>query len=114
MSDFGIKENGTQVDWTYQPHEDKWYISRKATNVKELAEAAQKTRNEGGTEDFGDGRLVATIPEELFYQANAGLTYGGKYKGFMGVTGEEGEKLLSLFLQEPEISIFMLNNNYRV
>ena len=114
MSEFGYGRDGAEITWKHQAHEDKWYIERKATNTKQLAEAAQRTRNDGGTKDIGDGRLVATIPEELFYQANSGLTHGGRYKGFMSADHESQEKLLSLFMQEPEIRIFMLNDNYRV
>ena len=114
MSEFGYSGSGAEIKWKHSPHEDKWYIERKATNTNQLAEAAQKTRNEGGTKDIGDGRLVATIPEELFYQANSGMTYGGKYKGFMSADHESQEKLLTQFMLEPEIKIFMLNSNYRV
>ena len=114
MSEFKYSDGVTDISWKHQAHENKWYVDRKPRHHDALAEQARKVRNAGGTKTIEDGRVIATIPEDLFYQANNGITYGGKYKGFMSADHESQEKLLSLFMQEPEIRIFMLNDNYRV
>lgn len=114
MSKFGYSDGVTDITWTHSAHEDKWYVERKATHHDTIAEQAKKVRNSGGTQTVSDSRVVATIPEDLFYAAHNGLTYGGKYKGFMSADHESQEKLLTQFMAEEEIKIFMLNDNYRV
>lgn len=114
MSKFSYSDGVTDVTWKHSAHEDKWYVERKPKHHDAIAEQAQKVRNSGGTQTVSDSRIVATIPEDLFYAAHNGLTYGGKYKGFMSADSESQEKLLSQFMAEDEIKIFMLNDNYRV
>ena len=114
MTEFTTTDGITDVKWKHQAHEDKWYIEKKARNHDAIAEFAQDTRRRGGTKTHDDQRVVATIPEEIFFSANDGLTYGGKYKGFMSADHDTQEKLLTQFMLEPEVRIFMLNDNYRV
>ena len=114
MTDFTYTDGVTDVKWKHQAHEDKWYVEKKARNHDAIAEFAQDTRRRGGTETIDDQRVVATIPEEIFYSANSGLTHGGKYKGFMSADHESQEKLLTQFMLEDDVRIFMLNDNYRV
>lgn len=114
MTEFTTTDGVTDVKWKHSAHEDKWYIERKARNHDALAEFAQDTRRRGGTETVEEGRLVATIPEDIFYSANSGLTHGGKYKGFLNADHESQEKLLTQFMLEDDVKIFCLNDNYRV
>ena len=112
--EFTVSDGITNVKWKHSAHEDKWYVDRQSVHHDAIAEAAQDTRRRGGTKNIEDGRLVATIPEDIFYSANRGLTHGGKYKGFMSADHESQEKLLSQFLLEDDVKIFCLNDNYRV
>ena len=112
--EFTYTDGITDVKWKHSAHEDKWHVERTSRNYTALAEAAQDTRRRGGTGNIEDGRLVATIPEDIFYSANRGLTHGGRYKGFMDADHESQEKLLTQFMLEDDVKIFMLNDNYRV
>ena len=114
MSEFKYSGDGAEVTWKHSAHEDTWWVDRKAKYADQLAENARRVRNDGGTKDMGDGRLVATIPVEVFYQANTGMSHGGKYKGFLSADAETQEKLLSSFMLEDDVRIYMFNDNYRV
>jgi hypothetical protein len=114
MTEFTTSDGITDVKWKHSAHEDRWYVERKARNHDAIAEFAQNTRRRGGTETKDDARVVATIPEDIFYSANRGLTHGGKYKGFLTADAESQEKLLTQFMLEDDIKIFMMNDNYRV
>ena len=82
MSDLHYQQDGTGVEWKYQPSEDKMYVRKYAANYDAVAELAQKVRQEGGTKDVEGFRMVATIPVEVFSAANDGRSHGGRYKGF--------------------------------
>lgn len=114
MTEFSYKGDGTRVTWKHAAHEDTWYVDRVAENADALAERAKRIRNSGGTRDLGDGKVVATIPTEVFYKAHVGLSHGGKYKGFMSCDHDTMEKLMSKFFLEDDVKIYMLNDNYRV
>ena len=114
MSDLIYKDDTTSVEWKYQPHEDRLYVKRTANNHDAIARHAERVRNDGGTKDFGGGRLVATIPQEVFAAAQMGMSHNGKYKGFLNADKEMRERLMSQFLLEDDIKIFRLNDNYRI
>jgi ferredoxin-like protein FixX len=114
MSDVHYTGNGTGVQWKYSPHEEKMYVNRYSTDHDQIAERAQKIRNEGGTKEKGGFRLVATIPEEVFVAANSGFSHDGKYKGFLNCDHEMQQKMLSKFFLEEDIKIFLTNDNYRI
>jgi hypothetical protein len=50
----------------------------------------------------------------MFSMANDGQTFDGKYKGFLNCDKEMQQKMLSKFFLEPEIKIFLTNDNYKV
>ena len=114
MKDLHYQQDGTGIEQKYSASEDKMYVRRYAANHDEIAEEVQKVRNAGGTKNKDDARVVASIPGEMLYAAEQGMTYGGRYKGILSADGETQQKLLAKFMLEPDIKIFMLNNNYRV
>lgn len=114
MTEFSYTGEHAHVKWKHSAHEGKWYVKRTATNAKQLAEDAQRVRNEGGTKEIDGGRVIANIPVEVFMSAHKGLTHGGRYKGILGGDHDSREKMLSGFFLEDDIKIYMLNDNYRV
>ena len=108
--------DGVAVTWKYQPSEGKTYIKREVPKIihDTIAEKAQRVRNSGGTKEKDGFRLVATVPNELFTLANDGRTFDGKYKGFLNCDKEMQQKMLSKFFLEPEVKIFLTNDNYRI
>jgi hypothetical protein len=114
--DLQYQQDGVSVTWKYQPHEDKTYIKREVPkHIHDgLAETAKTIRNSGGTKEKDGFRLVATLPLEMFTLANEGRTFDGKYKGFLNADRDSKQKLLSKFFLEPEVKIFMTNDNYKV
>ena len=108
--------DGVAVTWKYQPSEGKTYIKREVPKIihDTIAEKAQRVRNSGGTKEKDGFRLVATVPGEMFTLANEGRTFDGKYKGFLNCDKEMQQKMLSKFFLEPEIKIFLTNDNYKV
>jgi hypothetical protein len=109
-----VTPEGTGFEWKYQPSEDKMYVRRYAANHQELAEKAQRIRNAGGTKTKADARSVGEIPTECLYMAEVGKSHGGKYKGIISADGETQQKLLAKFIREPDIAIFMFNDNFRI
>ena len=116
MSDFNYTQDGVSVDWKYQPSEDRLYVKREVDKAvhDSIAEKAKQVRNSGGTREKDGFRLVATVPAEMFTLANDGRTFDGKYKGFLNCDKEMQQKMLSKFFLEPEIKIFLTNDNYKV
>ena len=114
--DLQYTQDGVSVTWKYQPSEDKTYIKREVPKIihDSIAEKAKQVRNSGGTREKEGFRLVATVPAEMFTMANAGQTFNGKYKGFLNCDKEMQQKMLSKFFLEPEIKIFLTNDNYKV
>lgn len=114
--DLQYTQDGVSVTWKYQPSEDKTYIKREVPKIihDSIAEKAKQVRNSGGTREKDGFRLVATVPAEMFTMANAGQTFNGKYKGFLNCDKEMQQKMLSKFFLEPEIKIFLTNDNYKV
>ena len=108
--------DGIAVTWKYQPSDGKTYIKREVPKIihDSIAEKAQQVRNSGGTREKDGFRLVATVPGEMFTMANEGQTFDGKYKGFLNCDKEMQQKMLSKFFLEPEIKIFLTNDNYKV
>ena len=108
--------DGVSVTWKYQPSEGKTYIKREVPKIihDSIAEKAKQVRNSGGTREKDGFRLVATVPAEMFTMANEGQTFDGKYKGFMNCDKEMQQKMLSKFFLEPEIKIFLTNDNFRL
>ena len=114
--DLQYTHDGVSVEWRYQPIEGKTYIKREVPKIihDTIAEKAQQVRNSGGTKEKDGFRLVATVPSEMFTLANEGRTFDGKYKGFLTCDKEMQQKMLSKFFLEPEIKIFLTNDNYRI
>ena len=114
--DLQYQGDGVAVTWKYQPSEGKTYIKREVPKIihDTIAEKAQRVRNSGGTKEKDGFRLVATVPGEMFTLANEGRTFDGKYKGFLNCDKEMQQKMLSKFFLEPEIKIFLTNDNYKV
>ena len=110
------QQDGVSVQWKYQPSEDLLYVSREVPKIihDTIAKKAQQVRNSGGTKEKDGFRLVATVPSEMFTLANEGRTFDGKYKGFLTCDKEMQQKMLSKFFLEPEIKIFLTNDNYRI
>ena len=108
--------DGVSVQWKYQPSDGKTYIKREVPKIihDSIAEKAQQVRNSGGTKEKDGFRLVATVHAEMFTMANEGQTFDGKYKGFLTCDKEMQQKMLSKFFLEPEIKIFLTNDNYKV
>ena len=108
--------DGVSVQWKYQPSEERLYVQREVPKVihDSIAEKAKQVRNSGGTREKDGFRLVATVPAEMFTLANEGQTFDGKYKGFLNCDKEMHQKMLSKFFLEPEIKIFLTNDNYKV
>ena len=116
MSDLNYTQDGVSVDWKYQPSEDRLYVKREVDKSvhDSIAEKAKKVRNSGGTREKDGFRLVATVPAEMFTLANDGRTFDGKYKGFLNCDKEMQQKMLSKFFLEPEVKIFLTNENYKI
>jgi hypothetical protein len=116
MSDIEYAQDGVSVNWKYQPSEDRLYVKREVPKIihDSIAEKAQRVRNSGGTKEKDGFRLVATVPSEMFTMANEGQTFDGKYKGFLTCDKEMQQKMLSKFFLEPEVKIFLTNDNYKV
>ena len=116
MSYLKYTQDGISVDWKYQPSEDRLYVKREVPKVihDSIAENAKRVRNSGGTKEKDGFRLVATVPSEVFSMANDGQTFDGKYKGFLNCDAEMQQKMLSKFFLEPEVKIFLTNDNYRI
>ena len=114
--DLQYQQDGVSVQWKYQPSDGKTYIKREVPKIihDSIAEKAQQVRNSGGTREKDGFRLVATVPGEMFTMANEGQTFDGKYKGFLNCDKEMHQKMLSKFFLEPEIKIFLTNDNYKV
>ena len=114
--DLQYQQDGGSVQWKYQPSDGKTYIKREVPKIihDTIAEKAQQVRNSGGTKEKDGFRLVATVPAEMFTMANEGQTFDGKYKGFLTCDKEMQQKMLSKFFLEPEIKIFLTNDNYKV
>ena len=114
--DLQYQQDGVSVQWKYQPSDGKTYIKREVPKIihDSIAEKAQQVRNSGGTKEKDGFRLVATVPAEMFTMANEGQTFDGKYKGFLTCDKEMQQKMLSKFFLEPEIKIFLTNDNYKV
>ena len=114
--DLHYQQDGVAVTWKYQPHEGETYIQREVPKIihDSIAEKAKQVRNSGGTKEKDGFRLVATVPGEMFTLANEGKTFDGKYKGFLNCDKEMQQKMLSKFFLEPEIKIFLTNDNYKV
>ena len=114
--DLQYSGDGVSVTWKYSPSEDKTYIKREVPKIihDSIAEKAKQVRNSGGTREKDGFRLVATVPAEMFTLANEGQTFDGKYKGFLNCDKDMQQKMLSKFFLEPEIKIFLTNDNYRV
>lgn len=112
--DLHYQQDGTGIEHKYSPSEDKMYVRRYAANHDAVAEEVQKVRNAGGTKTKDDARIVASIPVEMLYAAEQGMTYGGRYKGLLSADGESQQKLLAKFMLEPEIKIFQYNDNFRL
>ena len=114
--DFQHTEDGVSVTWKYQPSDGMTYIKREVPKIihDTVAEKARQIRNSGGTKDKDGFRLVATVPNELLNMANTGKTFGGKYKGFLNCDQEMQQKMLSKFFIEPEVKIFLTNDNYKI
>ena len=114
MSDYHYQQDGTGVEFKYQPSEDRMYVRRYAANYNELAEKALRVRNEGGTKEKGGFRMVATIPTEVFVSANDGRSHNGRYKGFLSGDADSQQKMLSKFFLEDDVKPFLLNDNFRI
>ena len=115
MSDFNyVTPEGTGFEWKYQPSEDRMYVRRYAANHKELAEKAQRVRKAGGTKTISDMRSVGEIPTEYLFMAEQGRSFNGKYKGILSADSQTQQKLLAKFIKEPEIAIFMYNENFNL
>ena len=114
--DLQYAQDGVSVTWKYQPSEDRTYIKREVPRHihDAIAERAKQARNSGGTKEKHGFRLVATVPTEMFTMANEGQTFDGKYKGFLNCDKEMQQKMLSKFFLEPEVKIFLTNDNYRI
>ena len=114
--DLQYQGDGVSVQWKYQPSEERLYVQREVPKVihDSIAEKAKQVRNSGGTREKDGFRLVATVPAEMFTLANEGRTFDGKYKGFLNCDKEMHQKMLSKFFLEPEIKIFLTNDNYKV
>ena len=108
--------DGVAVTWKYQPSDGMTYIKREVPKIihDTIAEKAQQVRNSGGTKEKDGFRLVATVPAAMFSMANEGQTFDGKYKGFLNCDKEMQQKMLSKFFLEPEVKIFLTNDNYKV
>ena len=109
-----VTPEGTGFQWKYQPHEDKMYVRRYAVGAKELAEKAKRIRDAGGTKTISDQRSVGEIPTEYLFMAEQGRSFNGRYKGILSADSQTQQKLLAKFIQEPEIKIFMYNDNFRL
>ena len=114
MSDLHYQQDGTGVEWKYQPSEDKMYVRKYAANYDAVAELAEKVRNNGGTKDVEGFRMVATIPIEVFSAANDGRSHDGRYKGFLQLSAKDQQAEFAKFFQEDDIRPFMLNDNFRI
>lgn len=114
MKDLHYQQNGTGIEHKYSPSEDKMYVRRYAVNHDEIAEEVKKVRDHGGTKTHDDARVVASIPGEMLFAAEQGMTYGGRYKGILSADSETQQKLLAKFMLEPEIKIFQYNDNFRL
>ena len=114
MKDLHYQQDGTGIEQKYSASENKMYVRRYAANHDEIAEEVQKVRNAGGTKTKDDARLVASVPGEMLYAAEQGMTYGGRYKSILSSDGETQQKLLVKFMAEPEVKIFQYNNNFRI
>ena len=115
MSDYNyITPEGTGFEWKYQPSEDRMYVRRYAANHNELAEKAKRIRKSGGTKTISDNRSVGEIPTEYLFMAEQGRSFNGKYKGILSADADTQQKLLSKFIQEPEIKIFMFNEKFNL
>ena len=114
MKDLHYHQDGTGIEQKYSASEDRMYVRRYASNHDAIAEEVQKVRNSGGTKTKDDARIVASIPGEMLYAAEQGMTYGGRYKGILSADSETQQKLLASFMLEPEIKIFLTNDNYKV
>lgn len=114
MSDLHYQQDGTGVEWKYQPSEDKMYVRKYAANYDAVAELAQRVRNDGGTKDVEGFRMVATIPIEVFSAANDGRSHNGRYKGFLQLSAKDQQREFAKFFQEEDIKPFMLNDNFRI
>ena len=114
MSDLHYQQDGTGVEWKYQPSEDKMYVRKYAANYDAVAELAQRVRNDGGTKDVEGFRMVATIPIEVFSAANDGRSHNGKYKGFLQLAPRINSASSQSFSKRKTSSRFMLNDNFRI
>jgi hypothetical protein len=114
MKDLSFQQDGTGIEQKYSASEGRMYVRRYAANHDEIAEEVQKVRNAGGTKTKDDARVVASIPGEMLYAADKGMTYGGRYKGLLSADTESQQKLLVKFMAEPEIKIFQYNDKFRI
>jgi hypothetical protein len=114
MTDLHYQQDGTGIEHKYDASEEKVVVRRYVANHKELAEKAQRVRNDGGTKTINDARLVGSLPVEALYAAEQGWTHRGAYKGILSADGETQQKLLAKFVLEPDIKIYMFNSNYRI
>lgn len=114
MKDLHYQQDGTGIEQKYSPSEDKMYVRRYAANHDAIAEEVKKVRDHGGTKTHDDARVVASIPGEMLFAAEQGMTYGGRYKGILSADSETQQKLLAKFMLEPEIKIFQYNDNFRL
>jgi len=114
MTDLHINQDGVGIEHKYDAAEDKMVVRRYISNHQELAEQAQRVRNDGGTKTINDARLVGSLPVEALYAAEQGWTHNGAYQGILSADGETQQKLLAKFVLEPDIKIYMYNDNYRI
>ena len=74
-----LSEDGTGIEHKYSAHEDKVYVTDTRPITTPLPRKC-RVRNQGGTKTKDDARVVASIPGEMLYAAEQGMTYGGRYK----------------------------------
>ena len=114
MTDLNYQQDGTGIEHKYDAAEGKVVVRRYVANHNELAEKAQRVRNDGGTKTINDARLVGSLPVEALYAAEQGWTHGGAYQGILSADGESQQKLLAKFVLEPDIKIYMYNDRFRL
>ncbi len=114
MTDLHYQQDGTGIEQKYDASEEKVVVRRYISNHEQLAEQAQRVRNDGGTKTINDARLVGSLPVEALYAAEQGWTHRGAYQGILSADGDTQQKLLAKFVLEPDIKIYMYNENYRI
>ena len=58
MTDLHIQQDGVGIEHKYDAAEEKVVVRRYIANHDQLAEQAQRVRNDGGTKTINDARLV--------------------------------------------------------